>query len=91
MAAAATFLLRLVVVLLGFSHLLCLNAVPFSRTRSFVHGSHGVHEVSEINHLANTENNREGQSTVGRMNIELNDYPGSGANNRHTPRHCADC
>lgn len=27
-----------------------------------------------------------------RMNIELNDYPGSGANNRHTPRKgCIDC
>ncbi|KAM7475631.1 hypothetical protein LguiB_022874 [Lonicera macranthoides] len=47
--------------------------------------------LQKLNQQANTENNREGQSTVGRMNIELNDYPGSGANNRHTPRHCADC
>ncbi|KAJ6339969.1 hypothetical protein OIU77_007839 [Salix suchowensis] len=31
----------------------------------------------------------------GRKIVELNDYPGSGANNRHTPRpqfgRCADC
>ena len=27
-----------------------------------------------------------------RVEVELNDYPGSGANNRHTPRRgCADC
>ncbi len=26
------------------------------------------------------------QTIARRMDVELNDYPGSGANNRHTPR-----
>lgn len=33
---------------------------------------------------------------IRRVDVELNDYPGSGANNRHTPipklgRGCVDC
>ena len=37
----------------------------------------------------------EEEESHGRMVVALNDYPGSGANNRHTPRPqfrgCADC
>lgn len=40
----------------------------------------------------------EEQTLAGRMDVELHDYPGTGANNRHTPkppaqygRVCSDC
>lgn len=33
----------------------------------------------------NMENFWVGQNMEGRIDVELNDYPGSGANNRHTP------
>ncbi|KAL1810248.1 hypothetical protein ACET3Z_027238 [Daucus carota] len=79
--------LRLLVVLLAFSQLLSLNAVPVTRTRSLMHDL--GHVVSEDNQV------RRGkvEGIIGRMNIELNDYPGSGANNRHTPRRggCIEC
>ncbi|KAK9278089.1 hypothetical protein L1049_027647 [Liquidambar formosana] len=44
-----------------------------------------------------TEGDWEMQLINGRMDVEVNDYPGSGANNRHTPkppqlgRSCGDC
>ena len=35
--------------------------------------------------FVNKQENMEGERIVRRMGIELNDYPGSGANKRHTP------
>lgn len=42
----------------------------------------------------NMEKNWEVKTIIGRMNVEVNDYPGSGANNRHTPKRgggCVEC
>ncbi|OMP05692.1 hypothetical protein COLO4_08636 [Corchorus olitorius] len=87
-------LFRLLVVLLGLSHIICLNAVPTTRIGSLMHGPQ-VHHVPENTHLVAAERSAEPQIVKGRMAVELNDYPGSGANNRHTPRpqfgRCADC
>ncbi|WOL20269.1 hypothetical protein Cni_G29073 [Canna indica] len=56
--------LRLLLILLVFSHLLSFTAFPVPN------------EVAEAEVV-------EGRME---MEIEINDYPGSGANNRHTPR-----
>ncbi|PSR89665.1 Protein IMPACT-A like [Actinidia chinensis var. chinensis] len=72
--------LPLLVLLLCFSHLIYSNAVPITRTRSLMHKPQG-YGVSENTHLEKME----GERIVRRMGVELNDYPSSGANNRHTP------
>ncbi|KAJ9677430.1 hypothetical protein PVL29_022425 [Vitis rotundifolia] len=50
-----------------------------------MHGYHQGHQVSEVSFLNNMEKIWEEQNIRGRTDVELNDYPGSGANNRHTP------
>ncbi|MBA0674271.1 hypothetical protein Goshw_002880 [Gossypium schwendimanii] len=83
-------LFHLFLVLLGFSHIISLNAVSVTRIESLVHGPQ-VHHVPENPHPVIAEKS----SKEGRVFMELNDYPGSGANNRHTPRpqfgRCAGC
>ncbi|XP_008239934.1 PREDICTED: uncharacterized protein LOC103338502 [Prunus mume] len=90
MALAGT-LLHLLVIFLGFSQLIIrLNAVPVTRI-----GSLQVHQIAGNNQLVTTENNFYEQTITERMDVELHDYPGSGANNRHTPKpqfgRCVDC
>ncbi|KAG7020052.1 hypothetical protein SDJN02_19020, partial [Cucurbita argyrosperma subsp. argyrosperma] len=91
--AAPTHFLRLLVIFLGLHYnLLSSNAVPSSRSVRLMHASIQHLQVSSNTHMviANQDKVRHG-----RMSLELNDYPGSGANNRHTPgpqfRGCADC
>ncbi|KAK1294407.1 hypothetical protein QJS10_CPA16g01324 [Acorus calamus] len=77
-------LLHFFMLFLATSHLLLMDAIPISRSRSLALMDEGMSsldmmdigggalEVDELEH--------------GRMDIESNDYPGSGANNRHDPR-----
>ncbi|XP_010257658.1 PREDICTED: uncharacterized protein LOC104597668 [Nelumbo nucifera] len=80
--------LHLLVILLSFSHLISLNAVPITRTRNLLSDTRVLLPAdSENTHLqASTEEVWEEELANGRMGLELNDYPGSGANNRHTPK-----
>ncbi|KAH7852457.1 hypothetical protein Vadar_024993 [Vaccinium darrowii] len=83
----ANFSHLLVLVLLCLSsHLISLNAVPITRTRSLMHGSPLDNGVSEDTHLVKPEEKLEAERIeIRRVDIQLNDYAGSGANNRHTP------
>ncbi|KAJ4712946.1 Transmembrane protein [Melia azedarach] len=81
----ATALSRLLLTsLLLFSHLLIfLNAASATRGGSLMHGRPDqVHKLSENRNMLQVTGE---MNDNGRMAVELNDYPGSGANNRHTP------
>ncbi|KAK9996091.1 hypothetical protein SO802_020777 [Lithocarpus litseifolius] len=75
----------LLVLLLVFSQLISLNAVPVTRIGNLMHG-HQARPVSQNTHMLATEEKWDEQTFSGRMDVELHDYPGSGANNRHTPK-----
>ncbi|PON36755.1 Transmembrane protein [Parasponia andersonii] len=91
---AARTLLPLLIILLGFSHLIFSNAIPVTRIERLRHGVQ-VHLPPGTNHMVRTENIWDAETIPERMDVELNDYPGSGANNRHTPKpqsgKCPEC
>ncbi|CAL5201886.1 unnamed protein product [Lathyrus oleraceus] len=82
---------HLFVIFLGLSHLLCIKAVPITRSESLMQSSQ-VHlaSMNVNNHKVIIMEERkwpQDESTVlERMDLELHDYPPSGANGRHTPR-----
>ncbi|OIT05002.1 PREDICTED: uncharacterized protein LOC109224662 [Nicotiana attenuata] len=85
---------RLFLAFLCFSH-----AIPITRSRSLLVDISQEHNVLENTHMANMEKRLEVEERIRRVleaEAEINDYPGSGANNRHTPRPqlgrgCVEC
>ncbi|MCH88056.1 transmembrane protein, partial [Trifolium medium] len=86
---AGTFF-RLFVIVLGLSHLLCMTAVPVTRTENLMQDGQGHLMTLENNPKVITERNLHLEEPkpriTERMVLELNDYAPSGANGRHTPR-----
>ncbi|KAI3673407.1 hypothetical protein L6452_39526 [Arctium lappa] len=89
MAAPTTFVPSSTLLLLLLL-LLCSTsiAVPISRTTNLMHGGSLRHHKDSSNiYLDNVKESwKIAESITERMTLEVNDYPGSGANNRHTPR-----
>ncbi|XP_019710034.1 uncharacterized protein [Elaeis guineensis] len=78
--------LHLLVILLVSCHLITpSNAIPSTRVQKL------LQEIGDLPSLGDTSeiNMEEAISEVisGRIDLQIsNDYPGSGANNRHTPK-----
>ncbi|KAJ4824199.1 hypothetical protein Tsubulata_013053 [Turnera subulata] len=89
-------LLHLLVLFLGISHfLICSNAAPITRTERLMHGPQVIIPEDTLQITEEKNSWKEDAVSDGRMLVSLNDYPGIGANNRHTPRpqfgRCVDC
>lgn len=87
MTSMAGTLFRLFLIFMGISHLICLKAVPVTRTESLIQGPQ-VDLTLENTHKVMTEKkwHWEEPTIADRMDLELHDYAPSGANGRHTPR-----
>ncbi|CAN4086328.1 unnamed protein product [Withania somnifera] len=95
--------ISLFLAFLWFSHAIgFINAVPITRSANLVMEIPQEHyKVLENNHMVKMEEKLEVEETTIRRVLETaeidnHDYPGSGANNRHTPRlplgrSCAEC
>ncbi|XP_047329775.1 uncharacterized protein LOC124933091 [Impatiens glandulifera] len=87
----------LFLLFLCVSHFPCFDAAPLGRTRNLVqhqiqgYNNQGLEKIyklpsSSISEEIRTEEGDKMKPKTGmRINIELHDYPGIGANNRHTP------
>ncbi|KAB2631658.1 hypothetical protein D8674_009177 [Pyrus ussuriensis x Pyrus communis] len=84
------FLRLLLVLLLVFSHVLFLSAVPATRCLKSEEEDLSVQESLGLVDLVNGEEVFDvggGEAFIeGRVTIESEDYPGTGANSHHDPR-----
>ncbi|KAK1291720.1 hypothetical protein QJS10_CPB17g01545 [Acorus calamus] len=81
-------LLHFFMLFLVMSLLLPLHAIPLSRSLTLMN-----QDMSSLEMIEQEDGGRGGGGALeveelghGRMDLERNDYPGSGANNRHDPR-----
>ncbi|KAF0892138.1 hypothetical protein E2562_013501 [Oryza meyeriana var. granulata] len=76
------------VILCGLLLLLPLvSSVPLSRSMSLSNNQASVSAPeTPVQVVATTAEERNLDEVAARMVIEVNDYPGSGANNRHDPK-----
>ncbi|CAJ1975293.1 unnamed protein product [Sphenostylis stenocarpa] len=77
-------------ILLGLSHFLFLEAVPITRTERLMQDPKVLHVAPENVHnhqvISGIKWHWEEPTIAERMEMELHDYPPSGANGRHTPK-----
>uniref|UniRef100_A0A804L5R9 Uncharacterized protein n=1 Tax=Musa acuminata subsp. malaccensis TaxID=214687 RepID=A0A804L5R9_MUSAM len=72
--------LRLLLISLALAHLIAAShAVPSTRDGRMLRGCRSVGDAVQVI-------NEDEEAKIQRMDIEINDYPGSGANDRHTPK-----
>ncbi|CAH8360846.1 unnamed protein product [Eruca vesicaria subsp. sativa] len=95
MARRQLFQLRIFLVLAFLSLLIVLKPVLVTpRAEKPIDSKTKGQKLNEIIHLRRIESGPRRRARTRRlMNVEeINDYPGSGPNNRHTPRsYCPDC
>ncbi|XP_018444382.1 uncharacterized protein LOC108816300 [Raphanus sativus] len=95
MARIQLFKLRTFLVLVVLSLVIVFKPLLVTpRTEKLMDYEIKGQELNEISHLRRVEIDPKRRTRARRlMNVdEINDYPGSGANNRHTPRsYCPDC
>ncbi|XP_054820313.1 uncharacterized protein LOC129319315 [Prosopis cineraria] len=83
-------LFRIFLIFLGLSQLLCLKAVPITRTESLLQVPK-VHDLvpenkDEVVAKDNMQWMVEPSAVSERMDLDLHDYSPYGPNTRHTPR-----
>ncbi|KAK7317253.1 hypothetical protein RJT34_01318 [Clitoria ternatea] len=80
---------HLFVILFGLSHLLFVKAVPVTRTESLMQVPQlqlAPENIRNFKVMNGVKWEWEEPIIEERMDLELHDYPPSGANGRHTPR-----
>ena len=82
-------LIAMIIMMLGLSIVHELQAVPISRTLDLADEDKAMFISQNNNQMVQEESNWEQEADAqffhGRIDIQSNDYPGSGANNRHDP------
>ncbi|URD78766.1 hypothetical protein MUK42_02024 [Musa troglodytarum] len=76
--------LRLLLISLALAHLVAAShAVPSTRDGRMLRGC--ITSLPVVGDAVRVVNEDE-EAKIQRMDIEINDYPGSGPNDRHTPK-----